>query len=262
MSLPETPPGDPVPRRFGKPLYRYAALDSTNDKALELLESGAPEGTLVLAEEQTRGRGRRDRFWHSPAGVSLYASLILRPPLPATLLPLVSLTAATGAARALDEWGKLPGVAIKWPNDLLFGGRKIGGILAEAREESGAAAVVVGVGMNVNLVEFPAGMDGKATSLRLAGGRVWDREAVLGAILAFWEADYDRLVSSGPAPLIEAMLERSAHPRGSLLEIDLGGEILSGAFAGYGSSGELLLQEANGGVRALHVGEIRRMRMP
>ncbi|HEU5179576.1 MAG TPA: biotin--[acetyl-CoA-carboxylase] ligase [Candidatus Polarisedimenticolia bacterium] len=252
----------PAPRRFGKPLHRYDALESTNDKALELLESGAAEGTLVLAEEQTRGRGRRDRFWHSPAGVSLYASLILRPPLPASLLPLVSLTAATGAARALAEWGQLPGVAIKWPNDLLFRGRKLGGILAEARGEAGAAALVVGIGMNVNLVEFPAEMEGEATSLRLSGGHVWDREALLGAILAFWEADYDRLLSSGPATLLEAMLERSAHPPGSPLQIDLGDEILSGTFAGYGSSGELLLQEADGSVRPLHFGEIRRMRMP
>ncbi len=262
MSLPDLSPLFPVPRWFGKPLHRYDAIESTNDKALELLENGAPEGTLVVADEQTRGRGRRDRFWHSPAGVSLYASLILRPALPATLLPLVSLTAATGAARALEEWGRLPGVTIKWPNDLLFGRRKLGGILAEARGESGTAALVVGLGMNVNLVEFPAGMEGEATSLRLAGGHDWNRDALLGAILAFWERDYERLLSSGPASLLEAMLERSAHPPGSLLEIDLGDGMLSGTFTGYGASGELLLREAGGGVRPLHVGEIRRMRMP
>ena len=263
MSLPGTSAKDPAPHRFGKPLHRYASLESTNDKALDLLEEGAPEGTLVLADEQTRGRGRRDRLWHSPAGVSLYASLILRPRLPATLLPLVSLTAAVGAARALEEWGGLRGVAIKWPNDLLLGEKKLGGILAEARGESGSAAIVVGVGLNVNLVDFPAGMEGEATSLRLASGRPWDREPLLGAILAFWEAEYDRLLAAGPAPLLEAMLQRSAHPRGSLVEIDLGGgEILNGTFAGYGGSGELLLQEAGGAVRPLHVGEVRRVRLP
>jgi BirA family biotin operon repressor/biotin-[acetyl-CoA-carboxylase] ligase len=262
LSLPGIPPKDPAPHRFGKPLHRYAALESTNDKALELLEGGAAEGTLVVAEEQARGRGRRDRAWHSPAGVSLYASLILRPRLPGALLPLVSLTAAAGAARALEEWGGLRGVAIKWPNDLLFGEKKLGGILAEARGESGSATVVVGVGLNVNLVEFPAGMEGEATSLRLATGRSWDREPLLRAILAFWEAEYDGLVAAGPKRLLEAMLQRSAHPRGSLLEIDLGGEILSGTFAGYGGSGELLLQETGGAVRPLHVGEVRRVRVP
>ena len=262
MSLPGIPSPEPAARRFGKPLHRFAALESTNDKALELLEAGAPEGTLVLAEEQSRGRGRRDRSWHSPAGVSLYASLILRPRLPATLLPVVSLTAAAGVARALEEWGGLRGVAIKWPNDLLFGERKLGGILAEARGGSGSAALVVGVGLNVNGVDFPAGMEEVATSLRLASGRSWDREPLLSVVLAFWEAEYDRLVAAGPALLLEAMLQRSAHPHGSRLEIDLGGQILNGTFAGYGGSGELLLQEADGAVRPLHVGEVRRVRMP
>lgn len=262
MRLPADPADDPKPARFGRPRHDYPALDSTNDRALELLEAGAPEGTLVVAEEQTRGRGRRDRVWHSPAGVSLYASLLLRPAIAANSLPLVPLCAATGTARALEEWGGLQGVSIKWPNDLLLGGKKLAGILAEARGDAGSPAVVVGLGMNVNVLDFPKAMEGTATSLRLATGHSWDRPRLLSAVLAFWEADYDHLLAAGPARLLEEMLQRSAHPRGSALAIDLEGEVVTGRFAGYGSSGELLLDEGIGAPRALHFGEIRRMRMP
>ncbi|MCI0407959.1 MAG: biotin--[acetyl-CoA-carboxylase] ligase, partial [Acidobacteria bacterium] len=109
--------------RLGSRVLCFDSLQSTNDKALELLEQGEPDGSLVLAEEQTRGRGRRERTWDSPPRLGIYASLVLRPMLPARLLPLVSLAFAVGTAAALRTAG-LREVGLKWPNDLLLGDRK------------------------------------------------------------------------------------------------------------------------------------------
>ncbi len=157
-------------RRFTGPVHHFETLDSTNDLAKQLAAQGAPEGAVVVAEAQTGGRGRLGREWNSPPGVGLYVSLVLRPMLPPMELPQITLTTAVAVVRAVRRVaGVAPG--IKWPNDLLLDGKKLGGILTEMETESDRIRhVVVGLGLNVNNPEFPPELAATATSLALAAG--------------------------------------------------------------------------------------------
>ena len=144
-------------RLIGSRLLYFLTLTSTNEHARELAEDGWPEGTIVLSEEQTSGKGRAGRSWHSPPGLGLHVSVILKPSLPPEKVALMTLMTAVSAAQGLRELGHE--AAIKWPNDILLGDRKIGGVLADARlRPGGPADVVVGLGLNVNHLEadFPA----------------------------------------------------------------------------------------------------------
>lgn len=173
--------------RFGRPYLHVERCESTQ----RLLEPEAPEGAVAVAEEQTQGRGRLGRRWHAGRGTSILCSLVLRPPVEPSRLPELSVVAGQACAEAIRAvTGLMP--AIKLPNDVLIGGRKVAGILAEAAE----GRVVMGVGINVNATadELPAKTDTPATSLSLEVGRQVDRALLLAALLAELEARYDRWV--------------------------------------------------------------------
>ena len=171
--------------RFGRP-YTFVERCTSTQRLLE----GAGEGAVAAADEQTEGRGRLGRGWHAPAGTSLLFSIVLVPPVPPERLPELSLVAGRAVADAVAaETGLVP--ALKYPNDLLLGGRKVAGILAEASE----GRVVLGVGINVSQLEeeLPPGVS--ATSLRLAGAGQVDRAALLAAVLERLEARYGVWIS-------------------------------------------------------------------
>src|SRR6478752_10697504 len=153
------------------------SVESTNDEVRALAEAGAPDGRIVLAERQTAGRGRRGAAWFSPAGESLAFSILVRPEEPKALWPRLALAAGLAVAEALETFGGQSG--IKWPNDVWLGDRKAAGILVEA----GADFAVVGIGLNVNTLEFPPEVAEIATSLRIETGRVFSRAEVLGEII-------------------------------------------------------------------------------
>jgi BirA family biotin operon repressor/biotin-[acetyl-CoA-carboxylase] ligase len=172
--------------RFGRP-YTYVERCASTQRLLD----GAPEGAVVVTDEQTEGRGRLGRTWHAPAGSSLLFSIVLVPPVAAERLPELSLVAGAAVAGAIaEQTGLAP--AIKHPNDVLIGGRKVAGVLAEAAE----GRVVLGIGINVSQgeSELPPGVE--ATSLRLAGAAA-DRSELLATVLAHLEARYDEWVSGG-----------------------------------------------------------------
>src|SRR5712691_4338140 len=171
--------------RFGRP-FTFAERCTSTQRLLE----GAGEGAVAAANEQTEGRGRRGRGWHAPAGTSLLFSIVLVPAMPPERLPELSLVAGRAVADAIaDETGLVP--ALKYPNDILLGGRKVAGILAEASE----GRVVLGVGINVSQSqgELPPGV--RATSLRLAGALNVDRADLLATVLAQLEARYDAWIT-------------------------------------------------------------------
>ena len=190
-------------RRLIGPVHHFDEVASTNDLAKELAAKGAPEGTLVVAEAQTGGRGRLGRQWDSPPGTGLYVSLLLRPPLPPTEMPQITLTTAVAVARALKRvTGAAPG--IKWPNDLLLAGRKLGGILTEMETESEQIRhVVVGLGLNVNNPAFPEELEPIATSLVLATGRRHSRLEILQAWLEEFEELYGRFLAREFAGILD-----------------------------------------------------------
>jgi BirA family biotin operon repressor/biotin-[acetyl-CoA-carboxylase] ligase len=183
-----------VPRlrgRFGQP---YEHVGSTPSTQL-LLAPDAPEGALVVAEEQTAGRGRLGRSWFAPAGTSLLCSLQLRPDTPTERLPELTGVAARACADAIAALTGLE-PALKFPNDVLVGGRKVAGILAEARD----GRVVLGVGINVNLPvdELPEDVDRPATSLLVETGRELDRAELLAELLEQLERRYDAWLNAAP----------------------------------------------------------------
>jgi BirA family biotin operon repressor/biotin-[acetyl-CoA-carboxylase] ligase len=186
-------------RSFGRVHEHHEVLSSTNDRALQWAKEGAPEGALVTADEQTGGRGRHGRTWSSPPG-DLYASLVLRPEVVPERLGALGLAVAVGLREAL-----LPvpgGIDLKWPNDLLVGGRKLAGILCETQWQGGCAAVVIGFGVNVQRRSFPSDLELPATSLALACGKeAPGRTRVLARILACLEEPLERYLDAGFAAI-------------------------------------------------------------
>jgi len=218
---------------IGTPRVHHRELGSTNVLARELAAAGAPHGTVVTADHQSAGRGRSDRVWEAPPGSSVLMSLVVRPADP--LLPL------RAAVALCDVLAELPGVAIKWPNDVLVGGRKVAGILVEGRPQDGWAVL----GMGVNVTEAPAGFEDTATCVAAAGD---DRPVpiVLDALLA----GLTRRLPQEPALLLAAWRERD-----TLLGKQIGWDGGSGTAAGVDESGALLVDTAEGRV-TLDAGEV------
>jgi BirA family biotin operon repressor/biotin-[acetyl-CoA-carboxylase] ligase len=179
--------------RFGRPYRYFERCESTQRE----LADDAPEGAVAVAEEQTAGRGRLGRTWHAPPRTSVLVSVNLRPPIAAARLPELSIVAGLATADAIaSETGIRP--EVRFPNDVLIEGRKVAGILAEAREER----VVLGIGINANLAEaeLPQDVDTPATSLVVESGANVDRARLLAALLERLEARYDAWISvSGSA---------------------------------------------------------------
>lgn len=230
-------------------------IDSTNLLASELARKGAPEGTAVVAEAQTAGRGRLGRSWVSPAGRNLYLSLVLRPALPPAAVPQITLMAAVSVARAIEEAGGSP-AGIKWPNDLQLDGRKVAGILTELDAESERVHfVVLGIGVNLNMArgDFPRELRETATSLRLATGEVVDRRRFTGRLLTHLSRDYEIFLGGGFAAL------RGEYQRHHVLagrRVNVGGAVaLSGVVRGVAPDGALLLETSRGTERVL-AGEV------
>jgi len=246
---------------FGHRIFYYPSIGSTNDRALELAAAEEPEGGLVLAEEQTSGRGRRERVWWSAPYAGIYASLILRPAMPATRAPLLTFMAAVAVADALNELTGLK-ARIKWPNDVLVGGRKIAGVLGEVRgNDPEVREMVVGVGVNVNhaAADFPVALRDTATSVFLERGAPQDRAPLLASLLEGFERRYARLLRDGPVTLLREWESLSALAPGAALAVAGPDGRIEGTFAGIDDEGGLILLDAAGQRVRLPFGEILEM---
>jgi len=219
---------------FAGQVQHLRSVGSTNVLALKAAQAGAPHGCVWVADEQTAGRGRGGHGWHSAAGDGLYVSVLLRPEM--ALLDALWLSLATGLAVRTAIAAVTGLVAdIRWPNDLLLGGRKCGGVLVETSvvaSQSDAPAMlryaVIGAGVNVNHDSFPADLEEIATSLRRESGRAWAREELLVEFLRALERETDRLetelreASTGPG-LLERFAAASSWVRGKRVRVDEGG---------------------------------------
>jgi BirA family transcriptional regulator, biotin operon repressor / biotin---[acetyl-CoA-carboxylase] ligase len=243
---------------FGHRIFYYPTIGSTNDRALELVLAGEPEGVLVLAEEQTGGRGRRERVWHSKARIGIYVSIVLRPMVPAPRAPLFTFTAAVAVTAALREVTGLS-ATIKWPNDVMIGPRKIAGILAETRgSESIIRDMVLGIGINVNHGErdFTPEILARATSVRVETGGCPDRAALLVSVLEGFERRYARLLGGQAAEILREWESFSALPPGRSLVVQGPAGRTEGRVAGVDEEGALLLTRPDGRTVRVPFGEI------
>jgi BirA family biotin operon repressor/biotin-[acetyl-CoA-carboxylase] ligase len=246
----------PQHRRFGCVLEVHPVIDSTNNAARALAEAGAPEGTAVIADEQTAGRGRQGRTWFSPPERNLYLSVVLRPKVAAARAPLVTLVVAVALAEAVRREGLAP--RLKWPNDLLLEGRKAAGILTEMSARGGEVAwVVAGIGLNVNMdrVHFPAALAERATSLRIAAGRDLERPALCAAILGELEQWTARFYAEGADPVLAAWRSLST-TLGRRVRVREGGAAALGLARDVDGDGALLVETEAGGTLRVIAGEI------
>jgi BirA family biotin operon repressor/biotin-[acetyl-CoA-carboxylase] ligase len=245
---------------FGKRIYHFFKTDSTNRVALELGHAGEPEGAVVLAEEQTAGRGRAGRAWVSDRATGLYVTLLLRPKLAPVQAPLLTMMAGLSARSAVQT---LTGLAVdlKWPNDLLIGGKKAGGILTEMHAEPGQIRfVIVGIGLNVNQEKFSGELAETATSLRIETGKAQSRMELLVRLLREFESDYNRLLREGVASVVERFEAVSTYAKGKRVRVTNGIESYAGTTAGLGPEGLLQVQRDDGKIMTVIAGDVAEAR--
>jgi BirA family biotin operon repressor/biotin-[acetyl-CoA-carboxylase] ligase len=230
---------------FGRDLRVYESLGSTNDRAKDLAARGAPEGTVVVALDQTKGRGRQERSWVSEPGKNLTFSVVLRPRMPAEFLGVISLYASAAVAAAVSSLSGRP-AGCKWPNDVVVGGKKISGILCESTiSGSTAGAVIAGIGVNVNQREFPAALASGATSIALESGSDADLAASLCELLGALESFYRPGDPDWPASVVAEWTARNV-VIGSRVEAEHGPSRVSGIARSVTPSGALRIETAGG----------------
>jgi BirA family biotin operon repressor/biotin-[acetyl-CoA-carboxylase] ligase len=245
---------------FGKRIYHFFKTDSTNHVALDLGHAGEPEGAVVLAEEQTAGRGRAGRAWYSERAAGIYVTLLLRPPIAPVQAPLLTMMAGLSAHAAIQAQTGLA-VDLKWPNDLMIGGRKTGGILTEMHAEPGQVRfVIVGIGLNVNQEKFPGELATVATSLRVEAGKPQSRLELLVQLLREFESDYNRFLREGSASVIERFEKVSSYARGKRVRVTTSNESYTGTTAGLGPEGLLQVKREDGKVVTVIAGDVSEAR--
>jgi BirA family biotin operon repressor/biotin-[acetyl-CoA-carboxylase] ligase len=238
----------------GEILY-FEAINSTNIKARDLADGGAAEGTLVLSEAQIKGRGRKGRIWYSPPEGGIYISLILRPLISPAEAPKFTLLTAVATAEAVLSLTGLK-IQIKWPNDILIGGKKLAGILTEMSTEMDAVNyIVVGLGLNVNTPAFPAEIREIATSILIETGEPFPRVTLLQEYLKRFEAYYNLYKKTGFDPIIERWKELS-NIIGKKVEVEVIGNRFIGEAVNIDGDGALILKDDQGGVHRIVSGDI------
>ena len=238
----------------GKTVHFARETDSTNLWIKRLAKEGASEGTLALAEFQSAGRGRLGRSWEVPEGTSVMMSILLRPKFEPQYAPMLTLVMGMAVAKAVKTLGF--DVSIKWPNDVVVSHKKICGILTEMGVRDGKIDyAVIGVGINVNIKEFPEEMADKATSLYLESGKEFDRSQIPGLVMEAFEEYYEKFAAtcdlSGLKEEYESILANYNQPVRVLAK-----EPYEGVARGITDGGELLVEKTDGTIVAVSAGEV------
>jgi BirA family biotin operon repressor/biotin-[acetyl-CoA-carboxylase] ligase len=241
----------------GRQIMFFPVTGSTNSAAAELAQRGQSEGTVVIADSQTDGRGRRGRRWISPPGKNLYISIILRPVMPPGDAPVLTLMSAVACVSALRRLSSLP-LSIKWPNDLMAADRKLGGILTEIKASSaGIDYAVVGIGININLdaADLPDFLKEAATSIMLQTGRLQSRTEYAVEILKSFDYWYTVLSEAGKSPVIESWLRLSS-TIGRSVTVATGQERFTGRAEDIDAEGSLILRDEDNSIIKIREGDV------
>jgi BirA family transcriptional regulator, biotin operon repressor / biotin---[acetyl-CoA-carboxylase] ligase len=245
-------------RRIGSSIVCLKETESTNAVLFRMAEEGAPEGTVVIADAQTAGKGRLGRVWLSPPGVNLYCSVLLRPPITPVAACQLTFLSVVAVARAIEKCTPLT-PQIKWPNDILIGGKKVAGLLNEMNAETEKVNfVVLGIGVNLNmrLAGLGAGvLRHPATSLLEAGGDEVDRLKFARTLLSELDQLYDTFLSEGEAPVRAEWLERSAI-KGHGVRVSVGEREFTGVVQGVDAFGALLVLKSDGVLETVLSGDV------
>jgi BirA family biotin operon repressor/biotin-[acetyl-CoA-carboxylase] ligase len=246
---------------LGRSLICLAEIDSTNARVRQLAEEGAAEGTVLIADRQSAGRGRLGRRWESPSAVNLYCSILLRPQIPVQQAPQLTFLSAVAVAETLHQLYQLP-ARVKWPNDVLVDGRKIAGLLNEMNAETEQIHfVILGIGVNLNMAagQFPQELNYPATSVLLETGAAIDRVAFARNFLQRLDRYYGEFLDEGFVP-IRRRWESLCDLMNVPVQVDQTPGILRGTVVGLDSDGALRLQLDDGRVERVLAGDVRPVR--
>jgi BirA family biotin operon repressor/biotin-[acetyl-CoA-carboxylase] ligase len=246
---------------FWKEIICYESVGSTNERALALSRRCPESGTVIIADSQTKGRGRLGRVWVSPPGRNIYLSALLKPELALREATLLTVAAALACVSALKRKTGL-NVNIKWPNDLMVGGKKIGGILTELRSgHDKINCAIVGIGINVNSRDrdFPEELRSIATSVKEGTGKYHSRSGIVAEVLNELERWYKKLIDEGRFPLLDEWKKLSS-TIGKGVRVSLCKEVLSGFAEDIDQDGMLVLKLASGEIRRISAGDLTELR--
>lgn len=242
---------------IGQEITYYESVPSTQDVAHRLAHEGAKEGHVVIADEQTAGKGRLGRSWFSPSGTSISLSLIVRPNIPPQEAPQLTLLAAVSVVLGIEKTTPLK-CDIKWPNDILCNGKKVVGILTEIQSDPDAIhSVIIGIGINANHKKehFSSEIRQKATSLRIESGKEVNRAKLVANIFAEFEQLYELYLQKGFKEIKELWEKKAVNIGKSIVAKTLKGEI-AGVAKGITDEGILLLEDENGRLYKIYSADI------
>ncbi|MFQ5541834.1 MAG: biotin--[acetyl-CoA-carboxylase] ligase [Candidatus Binatia bacterium] len=243
--------------RLGKKIHCFETIPSTNVEAQSLAKKGAAEGEIVIAEGQTQGKGRLGRGWVSPPYLNLYLSVILRPKLPPSLAPQITLMSAVALAETVQSFLSIP-PEIKWPNDILVGGKKLAGVLTESScEPDRVLFVVVGIGVNLNFPRelMPESIQETATSILILTQKPVDRSAFTCRLIQSLDQCYGELESSGFASIAQRW-DSFFRLRGKSVRVEMPDESVSGRVVGIDTDGALILVGEGGDRERIVAGDV------
>ncbi|RWZ60289.1 biotin--[acetyl-CoA-carboxylase] ligase [Halobacillus fulvus] len=242
---------------IGRNLHHFGQVESTQEIAHQLAKQGKPHGTVIIADEQVKGKGRMSREWHSPKGQGIWMSILLRPELPPVQAPQLTLLAATVLAKVVEQCtGLRP--SIKWPNDLLVHHKKLSGILTEMQaEQDKIQYVILGIGVNVNQEreQIPEHLLHKATSLKVESGEVQNIHSTIQAILRQFESSYDQYMENGFA-FVKEVWEQYGYRIGEEVTISTMKREWPATLIGIEEDGALLARDRSGKEEKLYSAEI------
>lgn len=239
-----------------KKIIYYKQLDSTNMEIERLAVQGAEHGTVVVADAQTVGKGRRGRSWESPAGENIYMSILLRPNCKPEKAPMLTLVMAYSVAQVIQELG-FSEVQIKWPNDLVLSGKKICGILTEMQlKGSEIDYVVIGIGINVNTRNFSVELEERATSLFLESGRKFQRKTIVETIVKKFDYAYRQFMEKQDLSFIQNAYNEMLVNVGKEVRVLEPRNEYTAYAKGINTRGELIVSTSNGEEKAIYAGEV------
>ncbi len=241
---------------FGQRILFFKSIKSTMDYAKKIAERDEPEGTVVIADYQSHGRGRFGRIWKANPGENILMSIILRPKIPLERFSIFPFLSAVAVAESIEKNANIK-VTTKWPNDLLINGKKFCGILMEASitAESGDF-IILGIGINVNQSEFPPEIRDYATSLYLSTGKIYDRTELVKDILRQLEINYENLNKSNDFKSVFERWKKRCEMLGKRIKVILSGKEITGKAIDVDDMGFLLLEDDNSRIIKLSSGDV------
>ena len=247
-------------KKFGKNIVFHEEVDSTNDEAKRYARVGKPEGFIVLCDRQTNGKGNFGHSWFSPGKVGLYFSIVIRPQLPLTRIPLLTFLAGVSLLKTIHQETSLIS-KLKWPNDVMIKGKKICGILTESASSINKVDfVILGIGVNINnsINQFPGEFCGGATSLKIETGNDYSREKFLSSFLICLEQKYNSHIKYGAKNVLDTWRKHN-NTLGQEVTICQGNRVTAGLAKDIDDQGNLLVQVKSGAIIKVSSGDMRKL---